>query len=115
MLAVAKLNAASARMKHQDMTWNEAYAWVSEHFTTRIVGLPEDESQALLDELFAHSTQAALQYRHQWQPHDLVFWDNRSVTHLAAGTPDHLPRKLYRTTIEEGLYEPSADYTKMAL
>lgn len=74
--------------------------FVSEHFTTRIVGLPEEESQALLDELFAHSTQAALQYRHQWQPHDLVFWDNRSVTHLAAGTPDHLPRKLYRTTIE---------------
>lgn len=74
--------------------------FVSEHFTTRIVGLPEDESQALLDELFAHSTQAALQYRHQWQPHDLVFWDNRSVTHLAAGTPDHLPRKLFRTTIE---------------
>jgi taurine dioxygenase len=29
-----------------------------------------------------------------------VFWDNRSVVHLAAGTPDHLRRKLYRTTIE---------------
>jgi taurine dioxygenase len=41
-----------------------------------------------------------LVYRHQWQAHDLVFWDNRSVTHLAAGTPDHLRRKLYRTTIE---------------
>ena len=32
--------------------------------------------------------------------HDLVFWDNRSLMHLAAGTPDHLRRKLYRTTIE---------------
>jgi hypothetical protein len=39
-------------------------------------------------------------YRHTWQPHDMVFWDNRSVMHLAAGTPDHLRRKLYRTTIE---------------
>ncbi|WP_146756511.1 TauD/TfdA dioxygenase family protein, partial [Shigella flexneri] len=74
--------------------------FVSEHFTTRLVGLPEDESQALLAELFAHSTQPAQQYPHRWQPHDMVFWDNRSVTHLAAGTPDHLPRKLYRTTIE---------------
>jgi taurine dioxygenase len=74
--------------------------FVSEHFTTRIVGLPEDESQALLNELFAFSSRDALVYRHQWADHDLVFWDNRSVTHLAAGCPDHLRRKLFRTTIE---------------
>jgi taurine dioxygenase len=74
--------------------------FVSEHFTTRIVGIPEDESRALLDELFAHTSRAELVYRHVWQPHDMVFWDNRSVTHLAAGTPDHLRRKLFRTTIE---------------
>ena len=74
--------------------------FVSEHFTTRIVGLPEDESQALLTELFAASVGPEFTYRHPWQPHDLVFWDNRSVTHLAAGTPDTERRKLYRTTIE---------------
>ena len=74
--------------------------FVSEHFTTRIEGLADDESHALLQELFAYSTREALVYRHVWQPHDMVFWDNRSVTHLAAGTPDHLRRKLYRTTIE---------------
>lgn len=74
--------------------------FVSEHFTTRIVGLPEDESRALLDELFTHSVRAEHLYRHAWRDHDLVFWDNRSLMHLAAGTPDHLRRKLYRTTIE---------------
>ncbi|WP_244128913.1 TauD/TfdA dioxygenase family protein [Burkholderia gladioli] len=74
--------------------------FVSEHFTTHIVGLPEDESRALLDELFAHSVRDEFVYRHQWREHDLVFWDNRSLMHLAAGTPDHLRRKLYRTTIE---------------
>ncbi|MCC5087782.1 TauD/TfdA family dioxygenase [Xanthomonas campestris] len=74
--------------------------FVSEHFTTRIVGLPDDESHALLQALFDHSTRDALVYRHRWQPHDMVFWDNRSVMHLAAGTPDHLRRRLNRTTIE---------------
>jgi taurine dioxygenase len=74
--------------------------FVSEHFTTRIVGLPDDESRDLLAELFERSTRAEFVYRHQWQPHDLVFWDNRSVMHLAAGTPDDLRRKMYRTTIE---------------
>lgn len=74
--------------------------FVSEHFTTRIVGLPEDESRALLEELFAVSTRADLQYRHVWRDGDMVFWDNRSVMHLATGTPPHLRRKLYRTTVE---------------
>jgi taurine dioxygenase len=74
--------------------------FVSEHFTTRITDLPDEESRALLAQLFAHSTRAEFTYRHAWRPGDLVFWDNRSVLHLAAGTPDHLPRKLYRTTIE---------------
>ncbi|HEY0200381.1 MAG TPA: TauD/TfdA family dioxygenase [Burkholderiaceae bacterium] len=74
--------------------------FVSEHFTTRIDGIPEDESRALLDELFALSVQPDFVYRHQWQPHDLVFWDNRSVLHLASGTPDSERRKLNRTTIE---------------
>lgn len=74
--------------------------FVSEHFTTRVLGLPDDESAALLDELFAHGTQASLVYRHRWQPHDMVFWDNRSLMHLAAGCPDHQRRRLHRTTIE---------------
>lgn len=74
--------------------------FVSEHFTTRIVGVPPDESDALLAELFAHSVKPEFVYRHRWQPHDLVFWDNRSLMHLAAGTPDHLRRKLYRTTVK---------------
>jgi len=73
--------------------------FVSEHFTTRIVGLPKEESDALLAELFAHSVKPEFVYRHQWAPHDLVFWDNRSLMHLAAGTPDHLRRRLNRTTI----------------
>ena len=74
--------------------------FVSEGFTTRIEGLPDDESQQILGELFAHSIKPEHIYRHQWREHDLVFWDNRSLIHLAAGTPTHLRRKLYRTTIE---------------
>jgi taurine dioxygenase len=74
--------------------------FVSEHFTTRILGLPEDESRSLLAELFERSTRPEHIYRHRWQPQDMVFWDNRSLMHLAAGCPDSQRRKLYRTTIE---------------
>ena len=74
--------------------------FVSEGFTTRIEGLAEDESRQVLDEIFAHSIRPEHVYRHHWQPHDLVFWDNRSLIHLAAGCPPHLRRTLYRTTVE---------------
>ncbi len=74
--------------------------FANEHFTTRIVDVPEDESRAILAELFAFAAKPEWTYRHPWQTHDLVFWDNRSVQHLAGGTPDHLRRKLYRTTVE---------------
>ncbi|WP_079436574.1 TauD/TfdA family dioxygenase [Zoogloea sp. LCSB751] len=74
--------------------------FVSEHFTTRIVDVPEDESRQILAELFDLSTRPEHVYRHVWQARDMVFWDNRAVMHVAAGTPDHLRRKLYRTTIE---------------
>ncbi len=74
--------------------------FVSEHFTTRVIGLPDSESDALLQALYAHSTQDRHVYRHRWLPGDLVFWDNRSVLHLAAGCPAEQRRRLFRTTIE---------------
>jgi taurine dioxygenase len=74
--------------------------FVSEGFTTNIVGLPEDESQQILTELYAHSVRPENIHRHQWLDGDMVFWDNRSLIHLAAGCPSHLRRKLFRTTIQ---------------
>jgi taurine dioxygenase len=74
--------------------------FVNEAFTKRIEGLPEDESRQVLDEIFAHSVRPEHVYRHVWQDHDLVFWDNRSVVHLITGCEPHLRRTLYRTTVE---------------
>ena len=37
-------------------------------------------------------------YRHRWQPNDMVFWDNRSVMHLATAFPETMRRRLNRTT-----------------
>lgn len=74
--------------------------FVNENFTTHIVGVPEEESRQILAELFAHSARPEFVYRHQWQPNDLLFWDNRSLIHLATGCPNHLRRRMHRTTIQ---------------
>lgn len=60
-----------------------------------IEGLPEDESDALLETLYRHCTQERFQLRYRWQPGDVVIWDNRSTMHCA--TTDKLPPDKYRT------------------
>jgi taurine dioxygenase len=52
-----------------------------------IVGMPDDEALSLIAELMQHATQKRYEYRHQWQPGDMVIWDNRSVMHQA--NPDY--------------------------
>jgi len=49
--------------------------------TERILELPEAESEAILEELFAFIERCADVYVHAWRPGDTVVWDNRCVTH----------------------------------
>jgi taurine dioxygenase len=46
-----------------------------------IAGMVADRSDALLDALWAHATQAHFSYEHFWQPGDVVLWDNRCTMH----------------------------------
>jgi taurine dioxygenase len=74
--------------------------FVNELHTSGIVGLPDDESRALLAVLQAHVIQPEFVYRHSWQPGDVVMWDNVPTQHLAMH--DYaLPQRrlLHRTTI----------------
>jgi len=61
--------------------------------------MPEDESLALLVELYQWQTRHDFQYRHKWEPNMLVMWDNRSVLHMATGGYQGQARRLHRTTI----------------
>jgi taurine dioxygenase len=66
-----------------------------------ILGLDHKEALPLLVELLEHSTQARFQYRHAWQPGDLVIWDNRCLLHKANGDYDmNEERYLYRVMLK---------------
>ena len=66
-----------------------------------IVGMPEAAALTLLADLLEHATQEKYQYRHQWQPGDLVMWDNRSLLHKANGDYDMSQlRYLYRIMLQ---------------
>jgi taurine dioxygenase len=74
--------------------------YVSEAVTTHIVGMAQDESDALLGLLFRHQVRPEFTMRHQWRPHDIVMWDNRCTLHQAVADHDHEEsRVLHRTTL----------------
>jgi taurine dioxygenase len=73
--------------------------YVNPQFTLNIDGLNEDESQAILDVLFAQVHTPELQFRLSWSEGAIVFWDNQSTQHYAAN--DYYPerRRMERTAV----------------
>jgi len=65
-----------------------------------IVGLPNDESEALLDRLWAHATQPKYAWMHKWRLGDLVLWDNRCCMHYRSEIDVTQRRVMHRTTIK---------------
>lgn len=63
-----------------------------------VVGMPPDQSRALLDDLLARATNPERVYRHEWRTGDLVVWDNRGVLHRALPYDPASPRDMHRTT-----------------
>jgi taurine dioxygenase len=57
--------------------------YVNRGFTTRIPGIPIDESEAVLRYLFEHMENPLFQCRFRWRPGSVAFWDNRCTQHRA--------------------------------
>ena len=65
-----------------------------------IVGMPEDEALALIQELSDFVTRPEFLYRHTWQVGDLLMWDNCCAQHLAVKDYDLPQRRLmHRVTV----------------
>jgi taurine dioxygenase len=69
-----------------------------------IEGLPEQESDELIEELRGYMIQPDATYRHQWRKGDIVIWDNRCSYHKAAGDyPPEEDRIHWRVSIKESV------------
>ena len=55
--------------------------YVSPQITRYVVGIPRDESDALLRELHQHSTRPEFVYHHEWEIGDLVVFDTLGTMH----------------------------------
>lgn len=64
-----------------------------------IVGLKVADSEALLDELWAHATKEEFVWTQVWQLGDVILWDNRCTMHRRDSFDPNSRRLLYRTQI----------------
>lgn len=73
--------------------------YVNRGFTQRLLGVPRDESAAMLSYLYDHAENPLFQCRFRWRENSVAFWDNRCVQHRAMW--DYWPhtRSGFRVTI----------------
>lgn len=64
-----------------------------------IIGLPLEESEALLNELWAHATKPEFCWYQNWRVGDLIIWDNRCTMHRRDAFDAEMRRRLHRTQI----------------
>ena len=73
--------------------------FVNSVYTSRLLGVTEEESKRLLDLLFAHATRPDFVYRHRWRVGDVVMFDNRCLLHyVVQDHPFDMHRRMHRTT-----------------
>lgn len=73
--------------------------WVNKLTTVGVVGLPKEESAALINAVRERLYDETATYTHKWQPGDLVLWNNHTFQHARMPFDASERRTLRRTTL----------------
>ena len=80
--------------------------FVNPHHTLCLPDMPDEESEALLAEIFEWCTREEFQWEQEWRAGDTVMWENRSAWHSGRlDYPQNQLRHFFRTTICERVGE----------
>ncbi|HEV7801908.1 MAG TPA: TauD/TfdA family dioxygenase [Burkholderiales bacterium] len=93
--------------RHPETGCNALYLGRRPH--AYIDGLPLDESEALLEALWTHATQAQFTWHHEWQVGDILIWDNRCAMHRRDPFDPNSRRVMHRTQCKGTPIVESAD------
>ncbi len=83
---------------HEDTSRKAVY--VNRLMTVKVLDMPEDESQRLLEAVYDHSEKREFVYEHAWRLGDLLLWDNRCSSHARTDFPSTQRRLMFRTTVQ---------------
>src|SRR5690349_10178739 len=74
--------------------------YLGRRLNSNIIGLPLEESERLLDELWAHASRPEFAWGHEWQMGDVLIWDNRALIHRRDAFDPSTRRKLTRVQVK---------------
>ncbi len=77
-----------------------AYLYLGNRLNAHVEGLTLPDSEALLDQLYAHVNQPRFHYRHHWKPLELLFYDNRRCMHRRETFDINADRKLIAAVVD---------------
>ena len=81
--------------RHPETGCNALYLGRRPH--AYVGGLPLDESETLLDALWAHAARPEASWHHQWRVGDILIWDNRCAMHRRDAFDPDSRRIMHRT------------------
>jgi alpha-ketoglutarate-dependent taurine dioxygenase len=73
--------------------------YISSIYNDAIEGIDDGASRRLIEELSEFAAQPKYMYRHVWEPHDVLMWDNRCTVHAVTPHDPNERRVMHRTTI----------------
>jgi taurine dioxygenase len=74
--------------------------YVNADFTVRFDGWTVEQSQPILDLLYAHGARQEFTCRFHWESGSIAFWDNRATWHYAMNDYQGHRRIMHRITLE---------------
>ena len=72
--------------------------YLGRRLNSYIFGLPLQESEKLLDEIWAHTCQDKYVWEHKWRVGDLLVWDNRCTMHHRNAFSPNARRLMHKST-----------------
>jgi alpha-ketoglutarate-dependent taurine dioxygenase len=73
--------------------------YISSIYNDAVEGLDDEAARRLIEELSEFAAQPKYMYRHVWEPHDVLMWDNRCTVHAVTPHDPGERRVMHRTTI----------------
>lgn len=72
--------------------------YLGRRLNSYIFDLPLEASEALLDEIWAHTCQDQYVWQHKWRVGDLIVWDNRCTMHHRNAFAPNARRLMHKST-----------------
>jgi taurine dioxygenase len=73
--------------------------YISSIYNDAVEGLDDKPARQLIEDLSDFAAQPKYMYRHMWEPHDVLMWDNRCTVHAVTPHDPAERRVMHRTTI----------------